>query len=90
MKKLLFSLLVTMAVGLGAQAQTTVQKSKTEKKDGVTKVEKETSVTTKNSKTVAKEGVVLKNDGTPDKRYKEKVHVKKDGTPDRRYKENKK
>ena len=35
----------------------------------------------------------LKNDGTPDKRYKENkakpVHLKKDGTPDKRFKENK-
>ena len=32
--------------------------------------------------------VVLKKDGTPDKRYKEgkRVKLKKDGTPDRRYK----
>lgn len=36
-------------------------------------------------------GVVLKKDGTPDKRYKNapKGQLKKDGTPDMRYKENK-
>ena len=37
--------------------------------------------------------VVLKKDGTPDKRYKKtetKVVLKKDGTPDKRFKENKK
>ncbi len=37
--------------------------------------------------------VVLKKDGTPDKRYKQTpatTHTKKDGTPDKRYKENKK
>lgn len=36
--------------------------------------------------------VVLKKDGTPDKRYKtakEKVPLKKDGTPDKRFKANK-
>ena len=35
-------------------------------------------------------GVVLKADGTPDKRYKNAVPLKKDGTPDKRYKANKK
>ena len=39
--------------------------------------------------------VVLKKDGTPDKRHKaaahhRKNHLKKDGTPDMRYKKNKK
>lgn len=37
-------------------------------------------------------GVVLKKDGTPDKRYKQTTPagpLKKDGTPDRRYKGNK-
>ena len=37
--------------------------------------------------------VVLKKDGTPDKRYKnttvKKVVLKKDGTPDKRYKNSK-
>lgn len=33
--------------------------------------------------------VVLKKDGTPDKRYKTSQHLKKDGTPDKRYKANK-
>jgi methionine-rich copper-binding protein CopC len=35
-------------------------------------------------------GVVLKKDGTPDKRYKASVKLKKDGTPDMRYKQNQK
>ncbi|MBA4167008.1 MAG: hypothetical protein H0X41_05615 [Chitinophagaceae bacterium] len=38
-------------------------------------------------------GVVLKKDGTPDKRYKQSTPaagpLKKDGTPDKRYKANK-
>ncbi len=38
-------------------------------------------------------GVVLKKDGTPDKRYKAKAEdkgpMKKDGTPDKRFKANK-
>jgi hypothetical protein len=47
-----------------------------------------TTKTTKTTKTETK--VVLKKDGTPDKRYKQaekpKVVLKKDGTPDKRYK----
>jgi len=33
--------------------------------------------------------VVLKKDGTPDRRYKANKVLKKDGTPDKRYKMNK-
>ena len=44
---------------------------------------------TKAKETVKKEGVKLKKDGTPDKRFKDATHLKKDGTPDKRYKENK-
>jgi hypothetical protein len=38
---------------------------------------------------VSKEKVVMKKDGTPDKRYKANQNLKKDGTPDKRFKENK-
>lgn len=38
----------------------------------------------------AKTAVVMKKDGTPDKRYKSSTQLKKDGTPDMRYKQNKK
>jgi len=89
MKKLLLTLAVTLAFAFNSNAQQGTQKVKSEKKEAVTKVEKKTTVSTNDSKTVTKENVVLKKDGTPDKRYKQKVHVKKDGTPDRRYKENK-
>ena len=45
-------------------------------------------------KAATDKGVVLKKDGTPDKRYKNSDAktgpLKKDGTPDLRYKENKK
>jgi len=43
-------------------------------------------------KNAASNGVVLKKDGTPDKRYKSTTAagpLKKDGTPDMRYKSNK-
>ena len=90
MKKLLLTLLFAFGMAFTSQAQTTTQKTKVEKKNGTTtKVEKKTTTTSKSGKTVTTSGVVLKKDGTPDKRYKQKVHVKKDGTPDRRYKENK-
>jgi len=45
------------------------------------------------TKSATKSTVVLKKDGTPDKRYKNSTAagpLKKDGTPDMRYKENKK
>lgn len=34
-----------------------------------------------------KSKVIVKKDGTPDKRYSANRHLKKDGTPDRRYKQ---
>ncbi len=45
------------------------------------------------AKPAASTAVVLKKDGTPDKRYKNaatSVPLKKDGTPDKRFKGNKK
>lgn len=46
------------------------------------------------AKPLVTEGVVLKKDGTPDKRYSKTavkdVPLKKDGTPDQRFKANKK
>lgn len=44
--------------------------------------------TTTKTKTVVKAqpGVVLKKDGTPDRRYKANQHLKKDGTVDKRFK----
>ncbi len=51
---------------------------------------KTTTVAAKPAATTSK--VVLKKDGTPDKRYKNATDVplKKDGTPDKRFKSNKK
>lgn len=61
------------------KTETVAQKAKKDGKKVITK-----TVETK---------VVLKKDGTPDKRYKktkvEKIVLKKDGTPDRRYKNSK-
>ena len=54
---------------------------------------KATTATTPTKTTAAKVGVVLKKDGTPDKRYNNAataVPLKKDGTPDKRFKGNKK
>jgi hypothetical protein len=44
------------------------------------------------TESVSSDSVVLKKDGTPDKRYKKSATagpLKKDGTPDKRYKANK-
>ncbi len=84
MKKLLFALLTGLLLNASAIAQTTkpAPAKATEIKAKV--------VPTKSATTTA---VVLKKDGTPDKRYNTtaaKVPLKKDGTPDKRYKENKK
>jgi hypothetical protein len=62
-----------------------------EVKKTVKKAEKTVEAGKKEIKTTT-EKVVLKKDGTPDKRYKtveKTVVLKKDGTPDKRYKEKK-
>ncbi|HIC8755577.1 hypothetical protein [Elizabethkingia anophelis] len=101
MKNLLSAL--SLALGLGfATAQTTTPRQTTP----VTPVKKEVKSSVKEVKSTAKDtkttavkevksttttqGVKLKKDGTPDKRYKSSQHLKKDGTPDMRYKENQK
>jgi len=81
MKKLVFIILAIMSLQLGSFAQTKPAKPA---KPATAKT-KAAADTTK-----AKKDIVLKKDGTPDKRYKNNAHVKKDGTPDKRYKENKK
>ncbi len=82
MKKIFLAVFTLMMLNL-SYAQTHPKKAKTE-----TKVEKTT--TTKVQKTDAN-GVVLKKDGTRDKRYKQAPAgpLKKDGTADKRYKANK-
>ena len=72
MKKIIFTLVALFGFAITSSAQQTATKK-------VEKVTKEVKTTTK---------VVLKKDGTPDKRYKESkptVVLKKDGTPDKRY-----
>jgi hypothetical protein len=73
MKKLIFALIAIVGFAFASFAQ-----QETKKKVTTTKEVKKTDTK-----------VVLKKDGTPDKRYKEnkttKVILKKDGTPDKRY-----
>lgn len=81
MRKLFLTLIAILGFTITLSAQQ-VQRKTAKKTEKASKELK---------KTEAK--VVLKKDGTPDKRYKKntisKVHLKKDGTPDKRYKENK-
>lgn len=79
MKKLLSVLSVVLLLGF-----TTAQKANPKTETATSKTEKNKTVAT-----AKKEGVKLKKDGTPDKRYKANKSLKKDGTPDKRYKENK-
>lgn len=72
-------------------AKTTTNTTKTvSRTNGKVAVEKKKTVKTGATKTETRKGVVLKKDGTPDKRYKTSKVLKKDGTPDMRYKVNKK
>lgn len=81
MKKVFLMVLAVLGFALTSSAQEGTKTKKVEKtkvvkeKDGDVKKKTETTV-------------VLKKDGTPDKRYKstKKVVLKKDGTPDKRYK----
>ncbi|AQW94135.1 MULTISPECIES: hypothetical protein [Elizabethkingia] len=80
------------------EVKSSVKEVKSTAKDTKTTAVKEVKTTSKDAKGTVKEvksttttqGVKLKKDGTPDKRYKSSQHLKKDGTPDMRYKENKK
>lgn len=85
MKKLIFAAIAILGFAFSSPAQ---EKAKT-----VKKTQTETKIVKKDGKVTKKteEKVVLKKDGTPDKRYKtsKTTVLKKDGTPDKRYKENK-
>lgn len=77
------------------EVKSSVKEVKSTAKDTKTTAVKETKATSKGAvkevkSTTTTQGVKLKKDGTPDKRYKSSQHLKKDGTPDMRYKENKK
>jgi hypothetical protein len=82
MKKLFFLVLAIVSLQLATFAQVKPAKPATK------------PATEKKAKAVKDSaGVVMKKDGTPDKRYKQQpavTHTKKDGTPDKRYKQNKK
>lgn len=79
MKKLYLAMIAVLGFALTASAQQVTKKT-------VKKTEKSLALGKKEVK--IKEKVVMKKDGTPDKRYKQttKVVMKKDGTPDKRYK----
>jgi len=82
MRKLIFAVIALLGFSITTSAQ-----------QGVAKKAKKTEKAVKEIKKT-EEKVILKKDGTPDKRFKEnkkpQVPLKKDGTPDKRYKENKK
>ena len=96
MKKLLT--VIAMAVGFtlaSAQVAPATSNQATPKVQKVDKSKKtipEKAQYDKKEKPVAPQsvnGVKMKKDGTPDRRYKEAKGLKKDGTPDKRFKENK-
>lgn len=90
MKKISIVILVFLGFILTSFAQQSPKKTitKTETVTKKAKIDGKKVIT----KTVETK-VVLKKDGTPDKRYKnttvKKIVLKKDGTPDRRYKNSK-
>jgi hypothetical protein len=89
MKKLVFTIVVLLGFTFTTIAQDNSKKALKKTETVVKKVGKEgKTVITKTKKTT----VVLKKDGTLDKRYKNTtasgVVLKKDGTPDKRYKNN--
>lgn len=88
MRKLILAAVALLGFTLSGQAQ--------DMKKAAAKTEKATQEAKKEVKKAADKAaadgkVVLKKDGTPDKRYKQtkEVVLKKDGTPDKRYKQNK-
>lgn len=92
MRKLILAAVALLGFSLSGQAQEMTkavqgtEKAAQEVKKGAKKEAKKAA-----DKATSEAKVVLKKDGTPDKRYKQAkdVVLKKDGTPDKRYKENK-
>ena len=92
MKKLFTVLSIALGLGFASAQQVTPAKS------AITppQVKMQTAKPVATKTTVAKPAavkpaktntsVVMKKDGTPDKRYKANQHLKKDGTVDKRYK----
>lgn len=99
MKKLILALVMITGVTSVSMAQTTKPAAAkpaaaaTTAKPAAAATTAKPAATSTAAKTTAN-GVVLKKDGTPDKRYKNAPAasgpLKKDGTPDMRYKKNKK
>ena len=84
MKKLLLTLLISFAFFLPSQAQKAPAKTSTATTTKTKKVVEAAPAKTE----VKKTDVVLKKDGTPDKRFSSSKKLKKDGTPDKRFKSN--
>ncbi|MBK1894450.1 hypothetical protein [Chryseobacterium paridis] len=99
MKKLLTAMSLVLGLGLATAQQTapatatktTQQAPKTLKAQEAPKTLKAAEVKTAKPAvaSTSADGMKMKKDGTPDKRYKANKHLKKDGTPDKRYKANK-
>lgn len=92
MKKLMLSLIAILGFTIMASAQQEAPQRAVKKTEAKTRTVTKTEAKATDVKTTTDTKVVLKKDGTPDKRYKKTktVVTKKDGTPDMRYKENKK
>ncbi|MDC8106294.1 hypothetical protein ACNFU2_15500 [Chryseobacterium sp. PTM-20240506] len=93
MKKLLTAMSLILGLGLATAQQTTpATATKTVQQAPKTLKAQEAPKTLKATETksaATSNGMKMKKDGTPDKRYKANKHLKKDGTPDKRYKANK-
>lgn len=68
-----------------ADAKKELVKAKVISEKKVTETKSETTQKKQEIKKSVPSNVVLKKDGTPDKRFKQAEHLKKDGTPDKRY-----
>lgn len=94
MKNLLTALSLVLGLGFASAQSTqpsTAKQAPVKVSTEAKKAEpaKQAKIVDAKAATTKSDGVKLKKDGTPDKRYKENQKLKKDGTPDKRYKENK-
>lgn len=92
MKKLLIAFAMLLGVSGFASAQAPAAAKATKPAATKSATAKPAEKAAVKPAATASNGVVLKKDGTPDKRYKNAPAgpLKKDGTPDKRYKANKK